>query len=218
MEEHDLKEMAAQLRRPKGDLGVQIGELMNKGNGRINYDALQILNAGNEDRILEVGMGNGYFVSEILEKNPKVNYTGCDISEEMVAEALKINERFVKNKQADFIKGNLNALPFAQDAFDKIITINTLYFWDDESAVLSELKRVLKANGQLIVSFRPKHQMLNYPFTKYNFNLYSKEDFLQVLEKNHLKVVNVFENTEPAYDLQGEMIEMENVIVVVGKN
>ena len=217
MEEHDLKEMAAQLRRPKGDLGVQIGELMNKGNGRINYDALQILNAGNEDHILEVGMGNGYFVSEILEKNPKVRYTGCDISDEMVAEALKINEKYLKNKQADFVKGNINALPFAKDAFDKILTVNTVYFWDDERAVLNELKRVLKPNGQLIISFRPKRQMLNYPFTKYNFKLYSKEDFLLVLEKNHLKVSKIFENTEPPYDLQGEIVDMENVIVIARK-
>ncbi|WP_317899594.1 class I SAM-dependent methyltransferase [Aurantibacillus circumpalustris] len=218
MEERDLKLMAAQFRKPKGELGIQVGEFMNQGNGRINYDALQILKAGNEDRILEIGMGNGYFVSEILEKNSKVKYTGCEISDEMVEEALKINEKYIKTKQADFVKGNIRALPFAKEAFDKIITINTIYFWDDEMTALNELKRVLKPNGQLIISLRPKHYLVNYPFTKYNFNLFSKDDVLTLLEKSQFKISQVFENIEPPYDLQGEIVELENIIIVASKN
>jgi hypothetical protein len=59
--------------------------------------------------------------------------------------------------------------------------------------------------------------MQTYPFIKYNFNLFSKEDFLVLLKKSKLKVLDVFENTEPPYDLQGEMVEMENLIVVANK-
>jgi hypothetical protein len=38
-----------------------------------------------------------------------------------------------------------------------------------------------------------------------------------LLKKSKLKVLDVFENTEPPYDLQGEMVEMENLIVVANK-
>lgn len=218
MTEEELQHMAAQLRKPAGEAGIKIGEWMNSGNLHMNQDTLKVLDPQNGEQILEIGMGNGYFVKEILQNRTLTRYSGCDLSEEMVAEAKKLNQNFVDSGQAQFIEGNASQLPFANNSFDKIFTVNTIYFWDNESAVLNELKRVLKPEGNLIIALRPKHQMQQYPFIKYGFNTFSKEDLSALLTNNGWKLLHLYENKEADLDLNGLIIQMENLIVVAAKN
>lgn len=217
MDEQALKQIASQLRKPQGEEGIKTGEWMNKGNLRINHDTLKVLQASGEEHILEIGMGNGFFVKNILEDHPQLKYTGCDFSDVMIGQANKINAEWVIKGQATFINADISALPFQNETFDTLFTINTIYFWENEVAILNELKRVLKPNGKLIITLRPKRQMINYPFTKYGFNMFSKEDLIGLLATNGFVVSEVFENQEPDFELNGEMKKMENVIVIANK-
>lgn len=217
MDEQALKQIASQLRKPQGEEGIKTGEWMNKGNLRVNQDTLKVLNASGEENILEIGMGNGFFVKNILEGHPQIKYTGCDFSDVMIKEAEKINAEWITKGQATFITADIASLPCPNATFDKIVTINTIYFWDNEQKVLNELKRVLKPNGKLIITLRPKRQMVNYPFTKYGFKMFSKEDIISLLGNNGLSVSEIFENQEPDFELNGEMKKMENLIVVAQK-
>ncbi len=217
MDEEQLKQMASQLRKPEGEVGIKTGEWMNKGNLHINTDTLNVLNSAGEDSILEVGMGNGFFVNDILKGKSLVTYTGCDFSDVMIEEAERINKEWIIKGQAKFLNADIKVLPFQSEAFNKIFTINTLYFWEDEVAILFELKRVLSANGQLIITIRPKHQMIKYPFTKYGFKMYSKDDLTSLLEANGFVVTVTYENSEPDFELNGEIMKMENLIIVATK-
>lgn len=214
MTEEELKEMAAQLRKPSGEYGLKTGEWMNNGNFQMNQETLKVLDPKNAEQILEIGMGNGLFVKDILKNKPLLRYTGCDFSNEMVKEAKKLNSTAVNSMQALFIQTNANKLPFENGSFDKLFTVNTIYFWDDESAVLKEFKRVLRPGGSLIISLRPKHQMIKYPFTKYGFTMFSKEDLNLLLKNNGFLVSHVYENTEPDLELHGEILKLENLIVI----
>ena len=213
MDEQTAQQMAAQLRQPGGETGVQTGEWMNRGNVHMNLDTLDILNASANDTILEIGMGNGFFVKEILQKDALVHYTGCDFSEVMVAEAKKLNATWINNGQAKFIFADVISMPFEDASFNKIFTINTIYFWEDTVAILAELKRVLQKNGMLIISLRPKHLMVNYPFTKYGFTLFTKADVVQLLTTNGFTIVQAIEKQEPGFNLNGEIIKMESLII-----
>jgi ubiquinone/menaquinone biosynthesis C-methylase UbiE len=213
-DEQKFKQMAAQLRKPEGEDGVRTADLMSKGNMHIIHNSFNALNAEPGDNILEIGMGNGCYVKEILERSESIHYTGCDFSELMVQESEKFNSNWITKGKARFIHSNITALPFKADVFSKIFTINTIYFWDNEIAALNEIKRVLQPNGRFIIGFRPKHQTEKYPFTKYGFNQFSKEDVDKLLSKNGFSVVDIFENKEPAFDLNGQIINMENVVVV----
>ncbi len=217
MSEEELQHMAAQLRQPAGEAGIKIGEWMNSGNLQMNQDTLKVLNPQNGEHILEIGMGNGFFVKEILQNKALTHYSGCDLSEEMVLQAKKLNQSFVDSEQAQFIQGNAAQLPFAENSFDKIFTVNTIYFWDNEKAVLDELKRVLKPGGSLLIALRPKHQMQQYPFIKYGFNTFSKEDLSALLTENGWKLLKLYENKENDFELNGTVIKMENLIVVAEK-
>jgi ubiquinone/menaquinone biosynthesis C-methylase UbiE len=213
MDEQSLQQLAAQLRRPTGKEGINTGDWMNKGNVQMNLNTLQIVDAVANDAILEIGMGNGFFVHQIVEKHSSIKYTGADFSEVMVAEAQRINAEWINKGQATFILSDAIALPFSNSSFNKIFTINTIYFWEDAVKILAELKRVLLPKGKLIIALRPKRLMQNYPFTKYGFTMFSKEEVVQLLTQNGFIVMQAIENPEPDFDVNDEIIKMENLII-----
>ena len=213
MDEQSLQQLAAQLRQPTGEEGIKTGEWMNRGNVAINLDTLEIVNAAAGDNILEMGMGNGFFVKEILQRHNSIQYTGADFSDVMIAGAKKINEAWIKNGQAKFILTNGIMLPFADESFNKIFTTNTIYFWDDSVKILNEIKRVLQPKGKLIITLRPKRQMINYPFTKYGFKMFSKEEVVQLLAQNGFAFAQAIEKQEPDFELNGKMVKMESLII-----
>jgi ubiquinone/menaquinone biosynthesis C-methylase UbiE len=212
MDEEMIKAIAAQLKQPNGEYGVQVGETMNEGNLQINLATIQMLGAVAHDHILEIGMGNGFFVKNICSIDPTISYTGCDFSELMVAESCKNNQEFIKNDQAQFHLANANELPYDDNTFSKIFTINTIYFWDDVAAVLNEIKRVLKDKGQFIIAIRPKSVMDNFPITKYGFNTFSKADLAAILNQNGLEIIALVEKEEEELEFFGEKLKNEFLI------
>jgi ubiquinone/menaquinone biosynthesis C-methylase UbiE len=217
MEEEKLKEFAKQLRKPQGDFGLEVGEKMNKGNVYINQYTIDELSISAGDTILELGMGNGFFVKDILNVDSSVRYTGYDFSQDMVDESIKRNKNFVAAHKAQFILGDAQAMPFENEFFNKAFTINTIYFWENRQKVLSEFHRVLRPGGKLLIAVRPKRNMEQMPFTKYGFNMFSKEDLSELLTANGFKVTKVVEKTEPEQELNGKKLVTETLIVCAEK-
>src|SRR5690606_24770340 len=176
MTEEEFKIMAQQLRKPEGEDGLKVGKTMNLGNLQMNMQSIKELNTTTNEHILEIGMGNGFFVKDIIGSDQSIKYTGCDYSPVMIDEASNINKEFIKRGQAKFHLANAEELPFKNEVFDKILTVNTLYFWDDITRVFNEIKRVLKPKGELVITIRPKDEMANYPVTKYGFKTFNKPD------------------------------------------
>jgi SAM-dependent methyltransferase len=50
-------------------------------------------------------------------------------------------------------------LPFADGSFDRVLTINTVYFWPDLPTALTEVGRVLAAGGLLAIGIRDPSAM-----------------------------------------------------------
>ncbi|MES2726113.1 MAG: class I SAM-dependent methyltransferase [Bacteroidota bacterium] len=190
MSEDFFKTLAEQLRKPTGDLGKTVGEKMNESNKLMNLESIECLNIQANQQLLEIGMGNGFFVQHILTQHPSVIYNGCDFSAAMVKEAIAINKHFITNGQAAFVQANAHQLPYAEAQFDTVFTVNTIYFWDDVAAVLSAIKRVLKPQGQLVLALRPKEVMEHFPFTPHGFTLYTQADCLDLLAQHGFKIVN----------------------------
>lgn len=207
--EADLKKIAAQLRKPDGEKGIEIGELMNDANGATNRHTIAVLNPEANDSILEIGMANGHFVKNILNLDKSITYTGCDYSALMVDLASKNNKDYVREGRATFIHANADKLPFEDQTFDKIFTINTFYFWDEHVKVLQELIRVLKKDGTFVLSLTPKHLLEKSAFTKYGFAAFSKEEIMELLHANGFNSIEVTEIKEPDQELFGNIFEKE---------
>lgn len=101
--------------------------------------------AGRE--VLDVACGVGYGI-EILAKAGAKAVTGVDLDPAAVAEA---KERFGEHAEA-LVEGDLRELPLADDSFDVIVCFETIEHVEEPERALAELRRVLRADGTLIVS------------------------------------------------------------------
>jgi len=118
---------------------------------RLEKDALFSLVSFNPgDKVLDSGCGTGVYLEELLRLG--LDVTGVDKDEDMLKYAA--NSR---GKGAKLIKAALQELPFEPSSFDKVITVCTLEFIDDPSHVLTELSRVLKNDGILLLGFLNKN-------------------------------------------------------------
>jgi ubiquinone/menaquinone biosynthesis C-methylase UbiE len=47
---------------------------------------------------------------------------------------------------------SVEAIPFEDESFDRILTVHTIYFWPDPERGLREILRVLKRGGRLVLA------------------------------------------------------------------
>jgi ubiquinone/menaquinone biosynthesis C-methylase UbiE len=50
------------------------------------------------------------------------------------------------------LRGDVAALPFADQQFDKVLSIHTFYFWPNPQQILQDIFRVLKPKGMLVLT------------------------------------------------------------------
>lgn len=205
--------LAAQLRKPDGEHGTEVGRQMNEGNAIINRLTISQLKLSEGNKVLELGMGNGYFVTELMEKAPGIQYTGCDYSALMVAEAQEKNTKWITERTASFHVASADNLPFDDASFDTVFGINILYFWDTPAKELAEIKRVLKPGGTLTLSIRPKEAMDSMPFTQFGFTKYTEREIVALLEENGFTIDNVFEQQEPPMEFNGTTLRPASLVV-----
>lgn len=137
---------------PGGIVGWLIGEQMVRQHRPETVWTLDLLDIQPADTVLEVGFGAGQGIKLAAEKASEGRVMGIDLSEAMVRVAIRRNARAAKAGRVTLLQGNITALPFEDQQFDKIMTIHTVYFWPEPSRALSELCRVLKPGGRLVIT------------------------------------------------------------------
>ena len=202
MEDKDLKILAQNLAHPQGEKGIEIGEMMNATNIGMTLESIHALMIEYNEHILEIGHGNAGHLKSFLKIAKNLKYTGIDISETMYQEAKNLNIEF-KN-QADFVLYEGKKLPFEDKVFDKIFTVNTVYFWENPIDFLNEIYRVLKRNGTFVLTFGQRDFMEKLPFTAYNFKLYNNDEMEELVSKSHFKRMKISEKEEDIKSKTGE--------------
>ena len=97
--------------------------------------------------VLDVGSGPGFFaggLAGLVGESGAVH--GVDINHRFVADA---NARFADQDNVSFNALSDHVLPFDDDMFDRVICKNVLEYVPNLDASLSEVRRVLKANGKV---------------------------------------------------------------------
>lgn len=136
---------------------------MNRTNAAINVFAVRQLDLKPTDRVLEIGFGGGVTLRSLLKTSSFV--AGVDRSADVVRRSKARFAEAVRAGRADFCVGTVEALRFEDGAFDKVCTVNTVYFWTSLQQGFTEIRRVLKPSGRVVVGFLPKERMdrMNMP-------------------------------------------------------
>ncbi|MCD6280614.1 MAG: methyltransferase domain-containing protein [Deltaproteobacteria bacterium] len=98
------------------------------------------------DFILDAGCGTGVFTLDFLLARAHV--IGFDISLPMLERAIEKLKAFPFQAAS----GDMRALPFGDGLFDKAVSITALEFIPDAEAAVSELFRVVKSGGIIVVA------------------------------------------------------------------
>ena len=107
----------------------------------------ELLKEKNLGDVLELGCGTGLFTESLLEISTKVIAT--DFSDEMISLA---KQKRGNLKNVEFQKANVLDLDFQGDSFDTVFMANLIHVIGNSEKVIQESNRVLKNEGQLIIT------------------------------------------------------------------
>ena len=97
-------------------------------------------------RVLEVSFGTGYLLTQYADK---FDTYGIDYNKEMVSITKK--KLWKKGLKAKIQEGNVESLPYENEFFDSIVNTMAFTGYPDGMKAMSELFRVLKKGGRLIL-------------------------------------------------------------------
>lgn len=141
--------------RPKGVLGRLGGLILARTNRDFAQWVIHLLEIQPDEKVLEVGFGPGVGI-EILAAAVSTGYiAGVDYSKEMVEQARARNAKAIEAGSVQLQYGSVEALPFADDTFDKALAINSMQVWTEAMVGLQEVRRVMKLGGKIALGFTP---------------------------------------------------------------
>jgi ubiquinone/menaquinone biosynthesis C-methylase UbiE len=218
MSVEEMRELASQLGNPSGNKGIEVGNMMNETNISMTRKAIGKLGIRDHDTILELGHGNGHHIKELLDGAKNLKYQGLDISTLMTTEAASYCLNNNLESQTKFQLYDGVNVPFADNSFDKIFTVNTIYFWNDSLHLLNELHRVLKPDGICCIAFVDERTMNTLPFTAYGFTKYNKESFTSLVARSSFRQQELELQTEMIKTKFGSMMERNYYAAVLARN
>jgi len=188
--------LAHQLAHPKGLFGRVIGRMMDQGNAPMNEFVVGCMDPASHHHALEIGFGSGWVLRHLLHAADCEYVAGVEISQTMLARAQRRLESEWARGRLDLYNAGVHLLPFADDQFDRVCSVNTIYFWDDPVAGLSEIHRVLKPTGRFVLGFRPAQSLRGLPFTEHGFRIYEKQQVIEILNAAGFGEVELRENLD----------------------
>lgn len=147
----------------------------------MNWLALQQLDVQPGERLLELGFGGGDLLLSLLKSGAQ-KVVGIDISDAMVARARRRFRRELKEGRLRLLTGSAEALPRRGGGFDKVVSVNTVYFWARPAAVLAELARVTRSGGRLALAFQTPESVRRWPGHVHGFHAYGADEIAALME------------------------------------
>ena len=109
-------------------------------------DALTPIPEDFSGTLLEVPVGTGVLTVPVYQSLPDAQITCLDYSAEMMKNAERRAEALAV-KNVSFVQGDVGALPFEDERFDVVLSLNGFHAFPDKDAAFKETHRVLKKGG-----------------------------------------------------------------------
>ena len=140
-----LQKIWAQVPPDYYDTGIEKNLFQKLWHSHKLSQVLQILPT-NSQSVLDIGCSSAVLTAKVAKALPKSKVTGLDSYKKAIDFAK------VKYPHIEFVVADAHKLPFKDKAFDLVICTETLEHLIDPKQALREMKRVLKKNGQAIIS------------------------------------------------------------------
>lgn len=138
-------------RKPEGEAGEKMLSRMNESHAPVTEWALAFLDPKGASRMLDIGCGGGATIKRLADLAPEAAVTGVDYSPVSVQQSRQYNADLLDAGRVDVIEASVEELPFEDDTFDRITTVESFYFWPKPEENLKEVLRVLKPGGHFFL-------------------------------------------------------------------
>lgn len=138
-------------RKPHGDTGAEMLAGMNEHHAPVTDWALGFFEFRDNDNVLDIGCGGGEAIRKMSQKVKNGKIIGVDYSELSVKLSTKHNINDVECGKVKVAEASVEKLPFEDNSFDKIITVESFYFWPEPQQNLKEVYRVLAKGGKFLI-------------------------------------------------------------------
>jgi len=171
------------------------GEEMEGHHRSIAEQAIPLMELKPGERVLDLGCGSGWAtrqLARLVAGGPQGagQVVGLDISDEMIRRARAHSREF---ENALFVWGSAAEIPWEENYFHKVLSIESFYYYPDQPRVLAELVRVMVPGGRLFILI---NLYRDNPFSlrwvealKVPVQMRSEREYVQLLEAHSFEAV-----------------------------
>lgn len=214
----ELEEIERQLSCPSGLTGLDVAREMHKSNIGMTRSALEVLDLQSGQQVLELGHGNASHLDDLLSLATDLKYTGLELSSTMFEEAKAHHQKHIVAKNATFHLYDGDTIPFDSAQFDRIFTVNTIYFWQKPAALLQELARVLQPKGRCVIAFAHQDAMQHFPFVKTKFQLYDEAKLEALVAATDFKLVELAHRVDQVELEEDQWMDRQYCLAILEKS
>jgi ubiquinone/menaquinone biosynthesis C-methylase UbiE len=126
------------------------GEDMERHHISIAEQTVRLMDLQSGDHVLDLGCGAGWATRLLarLVDGEQGKVVGLDISDEMIRRARAASRDF---ENVLFVWGSAQHIPWGENYFSKVLSIESFYYYPDQEMVLAELFRVMAPLGRLFI-------------------------------------------------------------------
>lgn len=208
-DQQQAQRIAAQLRLPTGEQGLEMAALMASSNWPMIAHCIQHLELQANQRILELGHASAAHVDFLLKQQPGLFYQGLEISPLMHSHAQALNQQAIRQHQADFQLFDGVHPKLDQPRFDRIFSVNTLYFWSEPVQLLRALYQLAKPQCIFNLCFGEKRFMQSLAFSQYNFTLYDLAELEQLIAQTDWQILQPIHAQDRVQNKLGDWVDRQ---------
>ncbi len=171
------------------------GEKMENHHLDITAKTLRLMDLRPGERVLDLGCGSGWatrLLSRLVGDGPEGfgQVVGLDVSDEMVRQARAASKDF---ENILYVWGSAQQIPWEENFFDKVLSVESFYYYADQDRALSELFRVMAPHGRLFILinlYRDNPYSLQWvDKLKVPVHVRSEAEYVELLQKHAFEKV-----------------------------
>src|SRR6266700_683321 len=124
------------------------GDEMESHHSDITEQTIALMDLKPADRVLDLGCGTGWASRRLARVVTAGEVVGLDVADVMLRRAEQASAGM---NNLRFVWGSAEKIPAADNAFSKILSVESFYYYADQGKALDELLRVTAPGGKLFI-------------------------------------------------------------------
>src|SRR5271166_2861629 len=129
------------------------GEKMERHHLDITAKTIRLMDLRPGERVLDLGCGAGWatrLLARLVADGPEGfgQVVGIDVSDEMIRRARTASKDF---ENILYVWGSAQQIPWEENFFDKMLSVESFYYYADQERALAELFRVMAPRGRMFI-------------------------------------------------------------------